>query len=165
MPNYNNYPMAAPNQYPMLYNQQPYYQNANQYSNSYSQPQTQPSYQTVYQTAAPIKQFVDWVSGRTAADVYRSEPGSRAYLMDSTGQYFYIKETGWDGRPSPLMAFKYEAVDFGNQNGQSNDAPAADMSNYVTKQDFDELKKMYQDTVEQLKRLNQNNTQNQQNQR
>ena len=155
MPNYNNYPMAVPNQYPMAYNQQPYYQNSNAYGqyNSYGQQMMQPQ----YQTAAPIKQFVDWVSGKTAADVYRAEPGTRAYLMDSTAQYFYVKETGLDGRPSPLMAFKYEAVDFGNQNSQSGEAPAVDMSNYVTKQDFDELKKMYQDTVDQLKKLSHNN--------
>lgn len=160
MPNYNNYPMATPNGYsmqqPNLYSGYQYQTNTNPYT-SYAQPLAQPQ----YPTAAPVKQSVDWVSGRNGAEAYRADPGSRVYLLDSTAQRFYVKETGWDGRPSPLMTFEYKAVDFGNQNEQSNDAPAMDMSNYVTKQDFDELKKMYQETTEQLKRLNQNNKQNQ----
>lgn len=91
-------------------------------------------------------QSIVWVQGRAGAEAYQAEPGTRVVLFDSNEQVFYIKEVGLDGRPNPLMAFRYEAIDFGNvQNGTKSEA-MPDMSKYVTKEDFDKLTDMYSET-------------------
>lgn len=113
----------------------------NQYQQSY---QTMPSYapyQNSYANAVNNKNII-WVAGQAGAEAYQLEPGSRAVLLDSKDQVFYIKVVGMDGRPEPLMAFKYEPLNLNIQNESSQAAPIQDMSNYVTKDDFNELKRM-----------------------
>lgn len=140
--------MAYYNNYGGLYPAQ------NTQPNNYSQPmpyQYNSALNSVPNTMVypqmPVKgQNIIWVQGRAGAEAYQLEPGSRAVLLDSQSQNFYIKEVSWDGRPLPLMTFKYEAVDFGNQNGPaSSPAPETDMSKYVTKEDFNKLKEMIED--------------------
>ena len=110
------------------------------------------------QFIVPRNQNVIWVQGRAGAEAYQMEPGSRAILLDSQSQTFWIKEIGMDGRPLPLMTFKYEAVDFGNQNqSETSSAQAADMSNYVTREDFNKLKSMYEETYKMLEEMTQPN--------
>lgn len=142
MPNYNypyvpNYGIPAQN---VQYSNQPQY---NQYQQSYAQ---MPSYgqpMANYANAVNNKNII-WVAGQAGAEAYQMEPGSRAVLLDSKDQIFYIKVVGMDGRPEPLMAFKYEPLNLNVQNG-SSEAVQPDMSNYVTKADFDQLKHMIED--------------------
>lgn len=148
MPNYN-YPYV-PN-----YNgipQQTYPSNgtyANPQYGQYQQPYTMPGYnqyQTSYSNAVNNKNII-WVAGQAGAEAYQLEPGSRAVLLDSKDQIFYIKVVGMDGRPEPLMAFKYEPLNLNLQNESAQAAPQVDMSNYVTKEDFNELKRMLEEAT------------------
>ncbi len=147
MPNYNYpygvYQPPVPQQsqtYPTVgtapyYQTQPY--NSGPQYNQYQQPIPN------YANAVNNKNII-WVAGQAGAEAYQMEPGSRAVLLDSKDQVFYIKVVGMDGRPEPLMAFKYEPLNLNLQNGSSG-AVQPDMSNYVTKSDFDQLKQMIED--------------------
>lgn len=106
-----------------------------------------PAYQAAPMQAAysPINQNMKWVQGRAGAEAYMLEPNSRAVLFDSESQKFYIKEVGADGRPQPLMVFKYEAVDLGRTEERMASEQSPDMSKYVTKEDFNKLKEMLED--------------------
>lgn len=125
----------------------------NQYQQSYNaMPNYQ--YQNGYANAVNNKNII-WVAGQAGAEAYQLEPGSRAVLLDSKDQIFYIKVVGMDGRPEPLMAFKYEPLNLNLQNESSQAAPQ-DMSNYVTRDDFNELKRMLEEVTSKK-----NNQQNQ----
>ena len=125
-----------------------------QYSNQPQYSQYQQSYASMPSYAQPMQGYsnavnnknIIWVVGRAGADSFQMEPGSRAVLLDSTDQVFYIKVVGMDGRPEPLMAFKYEPLNL-NVTNESSQASGMDMSNYVTKEDFNELKRMLEDTM------------------
>lgn len=145
MPNYNYpygvyQPVPQPQTYPST-TTNPYYQTqpygASPQYNQYQQPIPN------YANAVNNKNII-WVAGQAGAEAYQLEPGSRAVLLDSKDQVFYIKVVGMDGRPEPLMAFKYEPLNLNLQNGSSG-AAQPDMSNYVTKSDFDQLKQMIED--------------------
>lgn len=144
MPNYNypyipNYSGIPTPTYPSTGTQ------PNQYG-QYQQPYTtMPNYQysNGYSNAVNNKNII-WVAGQAGAEAYQLEPGSRAVLLDSKDQIFYIKVVGMDGRPEPLMAFKYEPLNLNMQN-ESTQSAQQDMSNYVTKDDFNELKQMLEE--------------------
>lgn len=154
MPNYNypyvpNYGTPMPQAQNVQYSNQPLY---NQYQQSYAQ---MPSYSQPMQNYANAvnNKNIIWVAGQAGAEAYQLEPGSRAVLLDSKDQVFYIKVVGADGRPEPLMAFKYEPLNLSLQNENSQMA-MPDMSNYVTKEDFNELKRMLEEVTS--KRTNSN---------
>lgn len=113
-------------------------------NNLYSQTGTMPN-QYSYAPNNARNQNIVWVTGRNGAEAYHMEPNTRAILMDSNEQVFYIKSVGPDGRPDPLMAFKYEPLNLNLQNGSSETGANMDMSNYVTRKDFEELKAMIDD--------------------
>ena len=100
-------------------------------------------YQNGFSNAVNNKNII-WVAGQAGAEAYQLEPGSRAVLLDSKDQIFYIKVVGMDGRPEPLMAFKYEPLNL-NIQSESSQSAMQDMSNYVTKDDFNELKRMLEE--------------------
>lgn len=146
MPNYNYpygiYQPPVPQQsqtYPSV-GTTPYYQ-TQPYNTSpqYNQYQSMPSY-----ASAVNNKNIIWVAGQAGAEAYQMEPGSRAVLLDSKDQVFYIKVVGMDGRPEPLMAFKYEPLNL-NMTNNASGANGPDMSNYVTKEDFNQLKQMLED--------------------
>lgn len=144
MPNYNypyvpNYSGIPTPTYPSSGTQPQYTQWQQPYS-------TLPNYnQNGYSNAVNNKNII-WVAGQAGAEAYQLEPGSRAVLLDSKDQIFYIKVVGMDGRPEPLMAFKYEPLNLNIQN-ESSQAAMQDMSNYVTKDDFNELKRMFEEVT------------------
>lgn len=107
--------------------------------------------QPVYSQAAsqPAAQGIIWVQGEAAAKAYPVPAGTNAVLMDSESQVFYIKATDSSGMPQPLRVFEYnEVVRTEPQN--SNSAPGFDPNEYVSKEEFDELKK-------QIQNMNSNN--------
>lgn len=114
-------------------------------------PQTvQPMYQQQAQ-AAPMPQSnnsITWVQGEVGAKAYPLAPASNVLLMDSDGDYFYIKSTDASGMPMPLRTFEYkeivpttDVVDV----KQSHDAPQIDMSGFATKEDIEEIRRMLED--------------------
>ena len=158
MANFNNPYMPTPGwsqapgtTYPAPYSYTTYpYGQANtapQYAN-----QQMPQMNYGYANSVNNKNII-WVAGQAGAEAYQMEPGSRAVLLDSKDQVFYIKVVGPDGRPEPLMAFKYEPLNLNVHSDSSQSTQQPDMSNYATKDDINELR-------EYLKNMS-NNTQNQ----
>lgn len=135
---YTGTPVQQPSGTAPYYRTYPYQANNPNYAQQYQAPMN------YGMSNAVNNKNIIWVAGQAGAEAYQMEPGSRAVLLDSKDQIFYIKVVGPDGRPEPLMAFKYEPLNLNIQN-QSSEAVAQDMSNYVTKSDFDQLKQMIED--------------------
>lgn len=77
-----------------------------------------------------------WVQGEDGAKNYPVAAGNTVLLMDQTSNVFYLKSTDMNGIPQPLRVFDYTERDAVKEVKE-------DTSNasYVTKQEFDELKK------------------------
>lgn len=95
--------------------------------------------------------MMEWVEGEVGAKAFQMPNGwpanSPIPLWDSTDTVIYLKSWGPMGIPNPLQKLRYEMPEQQNQalltgmnNGMSgNNQP--DMSQYVTKQDLDEIRK------------------------
>ena len=121
------YPMA---QYPTMY--QPQY----------------PAQQTISNTPITVNQQrnsgIIWVQGEAGAKAYPVGPGESVLLMDSERDCFYIKSTDVSGVPMPLRTFTYtEVVQTQNVMHHEN---KMDSSQYITRDEFEELKRMLQDS-------------------
>lgn len=138
MPNYYN----PYNFYPASYMQQ----------NPYSAMQ-QPVQQSFAQSQQGPK-MMEWVEGEVGAKAFQMPMGwpanSPIPLWDSTDTVIYLKSWGPMGIPNPMQKLRYEMPDQQNQamlmsgnNGYSGNSQNSqpDMSQFVTKQDFEELKK------------------------
>lgn len=137
-PYYGYYPQAQPIM-PMIYPQQ-----------MVEQPQqnTQPQ-----QTNNSMNSYMVWVQGKAGAQSYPVGRGTTLPLFDSEGDYLYIKSVDSNGIPLPLVTkvisdppieVKAEVVD---------STPQVDMSDYVTKQSYDELMKKYGDLESRILEL------------
>lgn len=114
------------------------------------------NYPMMYQQQYPIQQTVSntpitthsnnngliWVQGEAGAKAYPVAPGNSVLLMDSESECFYIKSTDASGVPMPLRSFTYTEV---VQSQQVANEPKIDTSQYVTREEFNELKRMIQD--------------------
>ena len=112
--------------------------------------------------AAPVQQgpkMMEWVEGEVGAKAFQMPNGwpanSPIPLWDSTDTVIYLKSWGPMGIPNPMQKLRYEMPEQQNQallmsgdngNGQSGHQ---DMSQYVTKQDFERLKN-------EIRNMNQN---------
>jgi len=133
----NNY--GYPMQYPSMY--QPQY----------------PIQQTISNTPVNVNQQqnnagIVWVQGEAGAKAYPVGPGGSALLMDSERDCFYIKSTDASGVPMPLRTFTYTEVIQTQQMKQPE-------SNYVTRDEFEELRRMIQDRGSSSRRENRNGEQ------
>lgn len=144
MPNYYN----PYNFYPATYANQMGYSGVPMQNPQMSQ-MPQQSY------ATPVQQgpkMMEWVEGEVGAKAFQMPNGwpanSPIPLWDSTDTVIYLKSWGPMGIPNPMQKLRYEmpeqqsqallmSGDNGNGNGQSGHQ---DMSQYVTKQDFEQLK-------------------------
>ena len=136
MPNYYNpynfYPVNYANQ--MGYSAMPMQQNQQSYA------------------SAPVQQgpkMMEWVEGEVGAKAFQMPNGwpanSPIPLWDSTDTVIYLKSWGPMGIPNPLQKLRSEMPDQQNQallmNGNSGaQGNQQDMSQYVTKQDFEQLR-------------------------
>lgn len=133
-----------------------YYNPYNFYPASYAgayYPQVQQPMQQSY-TPAPQQgpKMMEWVEGEVGAKAYQMPIGwpanSPIPLWDSTDTVIYLKSWGPMGIPNPLQKLRYEMPEQQSQqmlmsgNGQGGNSGAAqpDMSQYVTKQDFESLR-------------------------
>lgn len=126
----------AYNYFPMSY--QPMYYQQQQQVQPNAQPQPQMSY------APPQQSGIVWVQGEAGAKAYPVAPGSNMLLMDSEGECFYIKSTDMSGMPQPLRVFEYKEV-VATQPAQQSHAALPDMSQYVRKEEFDNLKRKFEE--------------------
>lgn len=79
---------------------------------------------------------MNWVQGNAGAKAFLVAPGHTAQLMDTEAPVFYIKTVDLSGMPLPLRTFDYtERIE------------KDDQVNYVTRSEFDELKKQFDDLL------------------
>ena len=119
---------------------------------------TNPQLQTQYQQpmqmqqsyAQPPVKGMEWVEGEIGAKAFQMPQGWPANtpipLWDSTDTVIYLKSVNQMGVPNPMTKIKYTIEEQQNQmllpQGQSgSNTPASpDMSQYVTRQDFEQLR-------------------------
>ena len=117
---------------------------------------------------APVQQgpkMMEWVEGEVGAKAFQMPNGwpanSPIPLWDSTDTVIYLKSWGPMGIPNPMQKLRYEMPEQQNQalltngnNGMSGTSGnGQDMSQFVTKQDFEQLKN-------EIRNMNQNSTGN-----
>ena len=138
--NYSNYqPMP-----------QPYADRLTQLQNQYQQTVNVP--QMVPQPQ--VNQGLLWVSGEVGAKSYLVAPNSTVLLMDSDTQRFYLKSADNAGMPR-LRIFEYKEVT--NAPTTSVNAPNFDENvlndKFVTREEYEGLKKQYESIMERLNRM------------
>ena len=128
---------------------QPYADRLAQLQNQYNQAVNVPQIQTVPQQQ--VNQGLLWVSGEVGAKSYLVAPNSTVLLMDSDAQRFYLKSADNAGMPS-LRIFEYTEVTNVPQNtpqALNTDLKELD-SKYVTREEYDSLKRQYEAIMERL---------------
>ena len=142
--NYNQYQQSFP---------QPYPDRLMQLQNQYNQAVNVPQMQTVPQQQ--VNQGLLWVSGEVGAKSYLVAPNSTVLLMDSDAQRFYLKSADNAGMPS-LRIFEYSEVT--NTPTTSVNAPNLDENvlndKFVTREEYEGLKRQYEAIMERLDSLN-----------
>ena len=107
-----------------------------------------PYYQTnPYGMQSPVNSIV-WVSGELGARNYPIAPNTSILLMDSESSKFYIKSADILGVQT-LRSYEYSEVTAGKPTETETVAeskPQNDSKDYVSRKEFDELKK----TIDEL---------------
>lgn len=71
---------------------------------------------------------VVWVMGLDSAKSYLLAPNQTAFLFDTEDQFFYIKKSDQNGRPTSFQAFEYKEVQPStNEIKQEQIVPAIDV--------------------------------------
>ena len=141
MPNYQ--PAPYPDRLAQLQNQYQQAVNVPQVGAQMSLPQPQ------------VNQGLLWVSGEVGAKYYLVAPNSTVLLMDSDAQRFYLKSADNAGMPS-LRIFEYSEVTNIPQNtpqALNTDLKELDVK-YVTREEYEGLKRQYENIMERLDSLN-----------
>lgn len=119
---------------------------ANIMQNFYSQQQggnwSQQSAQQPVQQSAPVQtQNVNWiqVNGLQGAKEHQVPANATHWLMDSTEDAFYVKSSDEFGVTKAFKGYKFSEIP---QQELSGIPEQVDMSKYVSKDEFDELKAM-----------------------
>ena len=83
-----------------------------------------------------------WVSGEAGAKSYLVAPGNTVMLLDAENSVFYLKSADASGMPLPLRIFDYKERTTTAQQafGGSVTAESVNLDNFVTREEFDELK-------------------------
>ena len=132
---------------------QPYPDRLSQLQNQYQQTVNVPQVPSVPQPQ--VNQGLLWVSGEVGAKSYLVAPNSTVLLMDSDAQRFYLKSADNAGMPS-LRIFEYNEVTNAPQNalqGLNTDLKELD-SKYVKREEYEGLKRQYEEIMERLDSLN-----------
>lgn len=118
----------------------------NQYQQAVNIPQSQPQ---------QINQGLLWVQGESGAKSYLVAPNSTVLLMDSEASRFYLKSTDGAGMPS-LRIFEYKEVS--NTPSSVVSAPNSHEkeldSKYVTREEYEGLKRQYESIMQRLDSIN-----------
>lgn len=140
---------------------QPYPDRLTQLQNQYQQAINISQMQTVPQPQ--VNQGLLWVSGEVGAKSYLVAPNSTVLLMDSDAQRFYLKSADNAGMPN-LRIFEYKEV----TNIPKNEPQALNLDEnvlndkFVTRDEYECLKRQYERIMERLDSINSVNTENEQ---
>ena len=142
--------------YPIMQNYSNFHPMMNPYQDRLSQLQN--NYQQTVGTPSQVNQGLLWVSGEVGAKSYLVAPNSTVLLMDSDAQRFYLKSADSSGMPS-LRIFEYSEVNKTPQNAPH--APYSDLkeldSKYVTRSEYEGLKRQYEKVLERLEIIGSDN--------
>ena len=118
----------------------------NQYQQAVNVPQM-PQMQQPPQT----NQGLLWVSGEVGAKSYLVAPNSTVLLMDSDSSRFYLKSADNSGMPS-LRIFEYKEVTNMAQNAPQGSLTSENNldGRYVTRDEYDSLKRQYEEITARL---------------
>lgn len=100
---------------------------------------------------SPSNSYFAWVQGEAGAKSYPVARGTTVPLFDSEGDFVYFKTVDNNGIPLPLVkkVLSDPPVEVTAEVVQEVQKevvqPQIDMSNYVTKEKYDEMKKKYSD--------------------
>ena len=132
---------------------QPYADRLTQLQNQYQQAVNVPQMQTVPQQQ--VNQGLLWVSGEVGAKSYLVAPNSTVLLMDSDAQRFYLKSADNAGMPN-LRIFEYTEVTNIPQNApQALNADLKELGDkFVTREEYEGLKRQYESIMERLDSIN-----------
>jgi len=89
--------------------------------------------------------YIVWVQGKAGAQSYPVRRGTTLPLFDSEGDYLYIKSVDSNGVPLPLVTKIISDPPVEVKEDRSELVPQVDMSGYVTKESYEELKKKCDD--------------------
>lgn len=85
---------------------------------------------------------IEYVNGIEGAKAYIMQPNSTKWLMDSDGNYFYLKSSNAQNQASVRM-YEYKEIDIATKKEKEQEKKQdIDMSCFVKKEDFDALKKV-----------------------
>lgn len=104
-------------------------------------PQMMPS-QIPQSNDRPKKMRVKWVGGVVEAHASSVDPDEMLVMLDSNNAKMYFKSADSNGRVSPLMVSDYTNPVVVDQNVSTG---SVDTSQFATKDDFNQLKKMLED--------------------
>lgn len=149
-----------------------YYNPYNFYPASYSPAYGNISYGgptiPMQQSTSTQYKSMEWVEGEVGAKAFQMPQGWPANqpipLWDSTDTVIYLKSWSPMGMPNPMQKLHYnmeeqKTLPQGNVSGTE----ASDMSQYVTKSDFESMKNDFKELKEILKSQGQNNQNGNQN--
>jgi len=128
--------------------QQPMYPQQQQMVESNIQPQNM-NVQPVQTTS---DSYFIWVQGEAGAKSYPVARGTTLPLFDSEGDFVYFKSVDSNGVPLPLVT-KVLSDPIKSEPTQEPIQTQIDMSNYVTKESYDALAKMYSDLESRILEL------------
>ena len=97
--------------------------------------QYQPQQQNAPQMPQNANNGILWVQGEAGAKAWAVAPGQSVTLMDSENPALYLKSADMNGIPSMRIFDLVERT-------KVPSVPSVDMSNYITRKEFDELKAM-----------------------
>ena len=104
-----------------------------------------PSYAAPQFSTQQPQQGIVWVQGEAGAKSYMVGAGQSVLLMDSDESCFYIKTADASGMPLPLRVFDYKERNTQQANKENTSEHSFNNNNYVTREEFDDLKKLIDD--------------------
>ena len=120
--------------------------------------QIQSQYQQAVNIPQPqVNQGLLWVLGEAGAKSYLVAPNSTVLLMDSESSRFYLKSADGAGMPN-MRIFEYKEVMNTPQNLlKATYSNEKEMDNkYVTREEYDGLKRQYDAIMERLENISNN---------
>ena len=104
---------------------------------------------------------MEWVDGEVGAKAFQMPQGWPAetpiVLWDNSEKKIYLKSWNQMGMPNPMQELDYEIKERTNPALLPSNISGAEASNYVTKEDFDQLK---QELKNMISNMNTNNNGN-----
>lgn len=145
-------PLVQP---PMVYPQQQMVEPVQSQQQTATQPQQMQPVKT-----NPMDSYFIWVQGEAGAKSYPVARGTTVPLFDSEGDFVYFKSVDNNGVPLPLVTkvisdppAKEETPSVVKEAPVEVITPQPDMSNYVTKKNYDELVRKYSELETRLLEL------------